>query len=502
MDDPGQISVEANMKSSKLKRTISALALGGLVIPAAAVHPEGWYIGGNAGQARAKIDETDITADLLRSGFTTSDFKSAEREFGYKLFAGYRFNDHLALEGGYFDLGTFNYRALTNPNGILRGELEFSGWNLDLLGLFPVSERMAVFSKIGVHRSKAKVGFEGDGAVNVLNSSFRKTNTDYKLGVGMQYSVTDALGLRLEYERYRMDDAVGNKGDIDMLSAGLVYHFQRPAPAPAPRAEEAPVAAAPAPAPRPAPAAPPPRPATERYCALLDIQFEINKADIQLAEREKLAVLAAFLQRHPDTRAVIQGHTDNVGSDAHNMQLSRNRAEAAVNYLISEHRIDRSRLRAEGLGSALPIADNSTEAGKRANRRIGAVVDCATDVAGLEPLSPRMTVAAQLKFDSDSASITTAHRTELAKVGEFLNANPRVTATVEGHTDDTSPDMAQTISRQRAQAVADHLAQTFNIDRSRLNVQGFGATRRVNYNTSAAARMENRRVNIIYNYPN
>ncbi|MCC5887054.1 MAG: OmpA family protein [Gammaproteobacteria bacterium] len=492
------------MKSYKLKRMIGAMALAGIVIPAYAADPEGWYIGGSAGQARAKIDENDIVADLLRSGFTTSDFKSAERESGYKLFAGYRFNRHLALEGGYFDLGTFNYRALTDPNGILRGGLEFQGWNLDLLGIFPITERAAVFSKIGVHRSKAKVDFEGDGAVNVLNARFRETQTDYKLGVGVQYSVTDALGLRLELERYRMDDAVGNKGDIDMLSAGLVYHFQRPTPAPAPRAE-APVQAAAPPPPRPAPPAPapaPPPPATAEYCSLLEIQFEINQSDIQPAEREKLAVLASFLARYPDTRAVIEGHTDNVGSAAHNMQLSKARAENVVNYLAREHRIDRSRLRAEGRGSARPIADNSTEAGKRANRRISAVVDCATDVAGLEPMVPRTTLGMQMQFDDGSASIKPAYRAELAKVAEFLAANPRVTATVEGHTDDTSPDMAQTISRQRAQAVADHLVQNFNVDRARLNVQGFGAARRVNYNTSAAARQENRRVNIVFQYPN
>ncbi len=489
------------MKTNKLKRMAVALALAGMVIPAAATDPLGWYIGGNAGQARAKINEEDLVAALLESGFSTSDFKSAEKEFGYKLFAGYRFNRHLAMEGGYFDLGTFNYRAVTDPNGILRGELEFSGWNLDLLGIFPISERAEVFSKIGAHRRKAKASFEGSGAVNVLDSRFSESNTNYKIGIGFQYSVSEALGLRLELERYRMHDAVGNKDDVDMLSAGLVYHFQRAAPTSPIEASVAAASPPPPTEPVPTPVAPPP--ATEEYCTLLEIQFEINQADVQRAEREKLAVLGSFLARYPDTTAVIEGHTDNMGSDAHNLKLSRSRAENVVNYLAREHRIDRSRLRAEGRGAAQPIAENSSQAGKRANRRISAVVDCATDIAGLEPLVPRTTLAMQIEFDKPNATtIKPGYRDELAKVAEFLTANRRVTVTVEGHTDDTTPDMAQTISRQRAQAVADHLVQNFNIDPSRLSIQGFGATRRVNYNTSAQARQENRRVNIILNFPN
>ncbi|MEX1237139.1 MAG: OmpA family protein, partial [Pseudomonadales bacterium] len=71
----------------------------------------------------------------------------------------------------------------------------------------------------------------------------------------------------------------------------------------------------------------------------------------------------------------------------------------------------------------------------------------------------------------------------------------------EGHTDNASPDVAQKVSRQRAQSVADYLVNRFGVDRSRLNVEGFGGTRRFSYNTSAEARQDNRRVNIILSYP-
>lgn len=483
------------MKSNKLKWTISALVLAGMTFPAAAAQPSGWYIGAGGGESRAKIAEEEITADLLTSGFTTSSFKEGDSELAYKFFAGYRFNDYFALEGGYFDLGKFDYRATTVPEGTLRGDLAFEGWNLDLIGMLPVSERASLFARVGAHRSKSKASFAGTGAVNVLIPSASFKATDYKLGVGYQYSFTDALGLRVEAERYRMDDAVGNKGDIDVFSLGLVYHFLPAAPAARAQAPAAPPPTEPVLVQAPLPAA------TAEYCSLLDIQFEIARDEIQLADQEKIAVLATFLQRYPETTAVIEGHTDNVGSAERNLQLSRDRAQSVVNYLVSEHRIDHARLRAQGLGSTRPIATNSTEAGKRANRRIGAVIGCASDIAGLEPLDARMTLALHLEFDSNSATISRRYDDELASVADFLEANPNVTAAVEGHTDNSSPDMAQTISRQRAQSVADYLVGNFDIDRSRLSVQGFGVTRRFNYNTSAEGRQENRRVNIIINYP-
>jgi OOP family OmpA-OmpF porin len=241
--------------------------------------------------------------------------------------------------------------------------------------------------------------------------------------------------------------------------------------------------------------------ATEEYCSLLDIQFEINMDAIQREEQEKLAVVATFLERYPETSAVIEGHTDNVGSSANNLRLSQRRAESVVDYLVREHRIDRSRLRAAGHGEARPIADNRTEEGKRANRRIATIIGCATDIAGLEPLPARVTLAMQIEFDTDSTVVKPQYHRQIGNVAEFLAANPALTAVVEGHSDNASPGMAQRISHQRAQAVASYLVEQFGVERSRLTVQGFGETRRFAYNTSAEGRQENRRVNIVLRYP-
>jgi OOP family OmpA-OmpF porin len=112
-------------------------------------------------------------------------------------------------------------------------------------------------------------------------------------------------------------------------------------------------------------------------------------------------------------------------------------------------------------------------------------------------------MAMELEFDANSADVKPQYRQELRKVANFMKANPRVTATVEGHTGNlqSSPKLAMEISQRRAQNVMNYLATEFEVPRSRLAAEGFGQTRRFAYNTSAEGRQENRRVNIILDFP-
>ena len=84
-----------------------------------------------------------------------------------------------------------------------------------------------------------------------------------------------------------------------------------------------------------------------------------------------------------------------------------------------------------------------------------------------------------------------------------MKAHPAVTATVEGHTGNlqATPKMAMEISQRRAQNVMNYLVDNFGIARSRLSSEGFGQSRRFAYNTSKEGQQENRRVNIILDFP-
>lgn len=484
------------MLSASASFSLSALAALAS-FPVLAASDNGWYLGGNLGLSNASIDNERITDSMLNAGFSTTSFRDDERDLGFKLLAGYQFNRYLAIEGGYFDLGEFGFTATTAPPGRLNGDVTFRGVNLDLVALLPITERWSGFARVGANHAKAKSAFSGSGAVNVPPS--RRENEERsmnaKFGLGMQYLISPAWAVRLEAERYRIDDSVANDGDIDLLSLGLVYRFFGGRTALAPAA----VVAAATPKPRTAPAAA----TTEEYCSILDIQFEINADEIQREEQEKLAVLGTFLKKYPDTTAVIEGHTDNVGSPAQNRQLSQRRAESVVRYLVKTFGIAPSRLEAVGYGDTRPLASNTTQEGMRRNRRIGAVIACANDIEGLAVVPARLTMAMEIAFDRNATAVSPRYRDELARVARFLKANPAVTATVEGHAANLegSKQEATDISLQRAQSVVNVLVNDFGVARSRLAAEGFAQTRRYAYNTSQQGQQDNRRVHVIFNYP-
>lgn len=492
----------------KIAKAVGTLGMVGCAVmnsPFAVADESFWYIGGNIGESRAKIDDDRITDQLLGIGLASS-ISDDKRDTGYKLFGGYQYNKHFAVEAGYFDLGKFSYTATTVPAGTLNGEIKLSGWNLDAVGMWPMSEKFSAFGRVGMNYAQAKDTFGSTGAVPTpTDPNPSKTELNYKAGLGIQYDFNKSLGMRLEAERYRINDAVGNQGDVDLYSIGLVYRFGKDEPAPVKKATPAAAVAA-----APVRVIVPVKVKTARYCTVLDIQFEIKQDDIQREDKEKLAVVGTFMNKYPDTTAVVEGHSDNVGTSEFNQKLSQKRAESVVNYLINDLKIDSSRLSAFGYGETRPIADNSTEEGQRANRRIDAVIACVTDVAGLKVAPARTTMAMEMDFDPYKSEVDPKSYDGLAEVGKYLRANPTVTATVEGHANKymgedydrvrTDPEVAMRVSKLRAQKVVDYLVDKEGISRTRLSSEGYGGGRRVAYGITLEGQEENRRVNIIFNY--
>jgi OOP family OmpA-OmpF porin len=487
----------------KLVKTGGALSLAvaaAFATPAATAADAGWYGGLNIGHSSANIDHDRITSGL--SGFgTTTSIDDNDTDFGWKILAGRKFNRNFAVEGGYFNLGEFGYTA-HNTGGTQTGATKFQGLNLDAVGILPFSEKFSALGRIGLTYTEAKGTFSGIG---VTESNPKKSEGNFKLGAGLQYDFTSNLGLRGEWERYNVNDAVGNKGGVNLITIGLVYIFgdSKPAPKAAAQPEPVPpVAAAPAPAPKPVLVIVPVA-KTQQYCSILDIQFEINQKTVQREAEEKIDKVGIFMRKYPNTTAVIEGHSDEVGTTAANMKLSEQRAEGVVTYLVDRSNIARSRLKAVGYGETRPIADNTTDAGRRLNRRINAVIACATDIEGIAPIPARITMAMEMEFETNSAVVRPQYREELRKVANFMKANPAVTATVEGHTSNLkgTPAQAQQLSQSRAENVVNTMVTQFGVDRTRLFAAGFGHTRRFAYNTSAEGQQENRRVNIILDFP-
>jgi outer membrane protein OmpA-like peptidoglycan-associated protein len=99
------------------------------------------------------------------------------------------------------------------------------------------------------------------------------------------------------------------------------------------------------------------------------LMFAVNKSELTDATRENLSDLAANLNEHKDTEILIEGHTDASGSEEYNQELSKKRAQSVTDYLVAQG-VDGSRLSVIGYGESQPVADNETEEGKQANRRV------------------------------------------------------------------------------------------------------------------------------------
>ena len=364
------------MNKSNALRRFGLAGLGCLMGAAAApalAQEGGYYYGGiSLGQSRAKIDEERITAGLLGAGLTTTSMTRDERDSAYKLFGGYQFNRNFALEAGYFNLGQFGFTSTTVPAGTLTGQIKLQGLNLDLVGTLPLTARLSAIGRVGAQYASARDTFSGTGAVSVLNPNPSKRAANYKFGAGLQYEVSPSMLLRGEAERYRINDAVGNRGDINMFSVSLVIPFGRtPAPAPRPMAA-APVYVAPAPAPAPPPAPPPaPAPAPvvvvppvapvavqpqiRRVSFSADSLFSFDKSDVKPEGRAALDRFAKELDGTQFEVITVEGHTDRLGSQEYNQKLSSRRAESVKNYLVTSDGVAAAKITAIGKGESAPV---------------------------------------------------------------------------------------------------------------------------------------------------
>lgn len=99
------------------------------------------------------------------------------------------------------------------------------------------------------------------------------------------------------------------------------------------------------------------------------IYFETGKATLKKASYAQLDALVAILNKYPEANMTIEGHTDDVGADEYNMDLSQQRTESVKAYLMSKGILE-SRLKAIGFGETKPIADNKKASGRAKNRRV------------------------------------------------------------------------------------------------------------------------------------
>lgn len=342
----------------------------------------GFFYGGvSAGEARAKVDEAGVSNNLLGANGPASGFSSDEKDTAYKLFGGYQFNRNIALEGGYYDLGKTSFSS-TTPAGAFNGSTRRHGLNLDLVGTLPITERFSVLGRVGAAHGRTRSSYSGDGATAAGVQGTKDSKTDVKVGLGVQYELNRSMWLRAEIERYRVKTASAGRTNVDVVTVGLVFPFNRapayvaaaPAPyvapyvAPAPAPAPAPVVQAPVPAPMPAPA-----PMPQRVSMSAESLFGFDASTVKPEGRAELDKFARDLSTANYQTVVVEGHTDRLGSDAYNQKLSEQRAMAVKNYLVTSGKLDGGKISAVGKGETQPV----TKAGDcKGNSRTAALVAC------------------------------------------------------------------------------------------------------------------------------
>ena len=359
------------MKRIKTSGMLGVATLAVIFSPYAVADESGWYGGANIGRSGATIDDARITSGLLGAGLATTSIADRDRDTGYKIFGGYQLNKNFAIEGGYFDLGKYGFTATTLPAGTLNGNIRLRGLNLDTVGILPITDKLSALGRVGLNYAQARDSFSGTGSVNVTNPNPSKRGMNYKLGLGLQYAFSESLGMRAEVERYRVNDAIGNKGHIDLVSVGLVYWFGGKTPAPAPRAmAPEPVVIAAAPEPVVVPPPPPPLPAPMKVTFSADSLFDFDKSNVKPAGKQALDKLAGDLRGAQYDAIQVTGHTDRIGSHAYNLKLSTQRAEAVSAYLVESAAIPAGKIAARGVDGADPVTKPGECTGNKASPKL------------------------------------------------------------------------------------------------------------------------------------
>lgn len=123
-----------------------------------------------------------------------------------------------------------------------------------------------------------------------------------------------------------------------------------------------------------------------------DVLFDSAQYTLKPVARERLARIAGIVLAYPDLKLEIEGHTDSIGSDDYNQVLSEKRAASVRDYLLQSG-VTLNNVLARGLGKSDPIADNTTAAGRKLNRRVEMIVSgdvIGTKIGGYEASTPVM----------------------------------------------------------------------------------------------------------------
>ncbi len=325
---------------------------------------------------------TSVAAEgqfYLAPGLQWIDFdkeRLQDDEYGFTLGLGYDFTDNLSGEINVFEMD------LDGPGP----DEDLFQYRFDLLYSFDRNiGQLTPFIVAGAGH----------------NDFSQNEETVYDAGLGVSYQLSENLEWRTAVRKFwGMDEHYHDYG----IDTSLIFRFGGSA------APSRPAASAPAARPAAAASAAPTAPVTaapdadgdgvpdsrdacpdtprnhrvdDRGCSIvleevaridLNVQFDFDQAVVKPEFVAEIRQVADFLNEHDDTVAVLEGHTDSMGTDEYNMALSQRRVDAVRQILLEQFDIEPGKVRAQGFGESRPTATNDTAQGRAQNRRVESVI--------------------------------------------------------------------------------------------------------------------------------
>ena len=202
--------------------------------PAMAADDSGFYVG--AGLGSFSLQSEAIMFDYGGLEFDTGrDFDGSD--FAFKVLGGWQLNKFIAFEVEYFDGGNpedkFDF-SYSDPEfeaeGQITIEADTSGWIFSALGIWPLGDSFNLFAKLGF----VTWSVDGDAVIKASGTAFGKPfddkesfslgsedGTDFAWGIGGTWNITDAMGLRAEYQQFEISDF----NSVDLATASFIYKF-------------------------------------------------------------------------------------------------------------------------------------------------------------------------------------------------------------------------------------------------------------------------------------
>lgn len=182
------------MKTQSIFAAVTIAAL----IPSIAIADKGLFVAASVGSAELSesFDGFDVDTDST----------------AYRFTVGWRFNDYLAIDGGYHNFGRFD-QTFDDAGTPIDVSLKADGFTLGAIGSLPISDRFSLFARAGAFF------WDGDAKINNVSAATPE-DTNFYFGAGVRLALTEKLSATVDGSRYDLDGT-----DSTVLSVGLDFRF-------------------------------------------------------------------------------------------------------------------------------------------------------------------------------------------------------------------------------------------------------------------------------------